>query len=132
MKFRFNILRNNNIYTQINNEIHKFNLTIDKHLPLIKKIYEYCETIADCPLWTLCGGGMQLQQFYGDDNGYIGVLYLDMMDNNKYINPNIFTFQINGKENEIKFKKFNYKKIANNKEVQDFYNLKNNMNKYNL
>jgi len=26
------------------------------------------------------GGGMQLQAFYGDDKGYVGILYLDLID----------------------------------------------------
>lgn len=51
---------------------------IRKNHALIKKVYlKMKEDIKDTDnLWVLCGGGLQQQAFFGDERGYIGILYI--------------------------------------------------------
>lgn len=53
---------------------------IERHHGMIKGIYEYLKTRVDGDLWVLSGGGSQLQAFFTNKTGYLGILYLDMVN----------------------------------------------------
>jgi hypothetical protein len=114
MRFRFDIMKGENTKKQINEKFNKLIESLSRHQDKIEAVYKFCETIAEGPLWTFCGGGMQLQQFYGDDDGYICILYLDMEDekeNEEDENEKEFTLAIQNKKLKKKFKDFNYNGI---------------------
>ena len=52
----------------------------DRYHPLIKRVYnailEQLPQVGD--IWVMSGGGMQLQAFFGNKNGYLGILYFGM------------------------------------------------------
>ena len=52
----------------------------DSYHPLIKRVYnailEQLPQVGD--IWVMSGGGMQLQAFFGNKNGYLGILYFGM------------------------------------------------------
>ena len=64
------------------------------------------------------GGGGQVQMFFGDERGYIAILYLDMRDSRKPRGKG-YILQINGKDNDKYFKgvKIPGIKIRTHKEV---------------
>jgi hypothetical protein len=143
MIFRFEIMKetfanSKSAEKQIKDKINKYIQIIIRYYSLIKTIYDYCETIAEGPLWTMCGGGMQLQQFYGDDNGYICIQYLAMEDveEDKYIGS--LTVQ-GSRSKKMKIKKTEIIENSKNIEIPEDiqkriydYNLKKNLKKYNL
>jgi len=89
----------------------------------IKYVYEYCKDIAEGDLWSMPGGGAQLQQFYGDDDGYICILYMGMRNDPN--DDSVCFVQSEGK-NEKKFKNFD------DKPLKEIAKLRNTANKYNI
>lgn len=55
-------------------------LAIERHHEMVKKVYEYCSARCDTPVWAMCGGGSQVQVFFGTVTGYLGILYLTLED----------------------------------------------------
>ena len=55
-------------------------LTIARHHAKVKAIYDYCQNLGVGDIWVLCGGGAQLQAFFGNKTGYLAILYLDLED----------------------------------------------------
>jgi hypothetical protein len=53
-------------------------LIIERHHERIKSVYEYCKALGVGDIWVLSGGGGQLQAFFGNNTGYLAILYLDM------------------------------------------------------
>jgi hypothetical protein len=138
MRFRFYIMKERHggtVKNQVEEKINKYEQTMKRHFHLIKEVYDYCVTVAEGPLCTMCGGGLQLQQFYEDDNGYIAILYLDMEDDKENINhfeldqlnrvpKREYSLSVNGKKNDIKFKNFKVKgvKLSLSKNLYSQYN----------
>lgn len=54
--------------------------TIKRHHRMVKAIHEHCELTTGADVWVLCGGGSQLQAFFGNRSGYLAILYLPMGD----------------------------------------------------
>ena len=112
MRIRFEVMRQStwmkseSTKVQVEREIFKLTETLKRHYDKVKAVYDFCETFAEGPLWTMSGGGMQLQQFYGDDNGYICILHLDMEDEPD--DSDIFTIVVQAKKYNKKFKDFKY------------------------
>lgn len=140
MKIRFNIIRSTSAKQQVKEDDNKYIQTLIRYYEPVKAVYDYCETIAEGPLWTLCGGGAQLQQFYGDDNGYLCILYLGMENDENDTNIIGFVPQSkykskfkNFKISEIKSFKTTYEKLPSDvKERVDNYLMKKNTEKYNI
>jgi hypothetical protein len=110
MTFEIQIMRsswfnNKTVEEQVAAKMNKLIQTKKRHWEKVKEIYQFCENFADGPLWTMCGGGAQLQQFFGDDYGYIGVLYLDMENPNE---PGVRdqTFVVNQAKKDKHFENF--------------------------
>lgn len=68
----------------------------------IKQIYDYLmkQNIGD--IWVMAGGGMQVQAFFGNKSGYVGMLYLEM-DNIKKPKEKEHTLVVNGEKNDKYF-----------------------------
>ena len=92
-------------------------LTIERHHPMVKAVYEHCVNAGIGDVWVLCGGGSQLQAFFGNAKGYLGILYLDLEDlkehqqvsENGYLEAvgnKTFTLQVNGEDNDVVFDGF--------------------------
>lgn len=89
-------------------------LMIERHHDIIKAIYQYCQNADIGDVWVLSGGGMQLQAFFGNSEGYLGILYLTLEDleknqklqDNGYLQATgneTYTFSIEG-ENDLVFR----------------------------
>lgn len=84
-------------------------LIIKRYHPLIKKAYEYCVSLDIGDIWVMCGGGSQLQAFFGNKSGYLGILYLGMEDQkdeeSEYVKAvaGMFTFSVNYTKNDKYF-----------------------------
>lgn len=84
-------------------------LIIERYHPLIKQVYEYCVALGIGDIWVMCGGGAQLQAFFGNKSGYIGILYLGMEDKkdeeNEYVKATagMYTFSVNFSKNNKYF-----------------------------
>ncbi len=76
-----------------------FDEFIERYHDLVKRIFLEIKKLPGMRnLWVMEGGGMQHQAFFGNENGYIGILYLGMKgEKDKDIT---YTFTINGKEND--------------------------------
>jgi hypothetical protein len=96
-------------------------LTIERHHALIKAIYKYCVGLEVGDIWVLCGGGAQLQAFFGNQSGYLAILYLDLEDiesqesMSEYLascGNKTFLLQVNGAANDKLFEgRFNVNNI---------------------
>ncbi|MNR71343.1 hypothetical protein D3C71_19580 [compost metagenome] len=58
--------------------IHRRQLIIERHHSMVKPVYDYCMQQGLGPVWAMCGGGAQLQVFFGNAQGYIAILYLSL------------------------------------------------------
>ncbi|GBG14840.1 TonB-dependent receptor [Novimethylophilus kurashikiensis] len=82
------------------NVIHR-KLIIERHHTIVKQMYEFCTSLNVGGIWVLCGGGTQLQAFFGNDTGYLGVLYLSMVTTQP--RRGRFTFNVNFSKNDQYF-----------------------------
>ncbi len=83
-------------------KVEQHHLNIKKYHDIVKPLfYKIKELTGSENLWVMEGGGGQVQMFFGDENGYIAILYLDMRDENKQ--SRIYTLQINGAKNDKYF-----------------------------
>lgn len=60
-------------------EVFHYRLTLERHHEHVKSVYEFLakkEELGD--IWVMVGGGSQLQVFFGNKNGYLGILYLTL------------------------------------------------------
>ena len=55
-------------------------MMIDCYHEKIKSVYNHCLSLDKGPVWVMVGGGAQVQAFFGYDQGYFAILYLDMQD----------------------------------------------------
>lgn len=53
-------------------------MMIERHHEQIKQVYEHCTSLDRGDIWVLCGGGAQMQAFFGCSNGYLAILYLSL------------------------------------------------------
>lgn len=53
---------------------------IERHHAMIKGVYDHLKAQVEGELWVLSGGGAQLQAFFTNNTGYLGILYLDMVN----------------------------------------------------
>lgn len=93
-------------------EYKDFKSLIEKYHPIIKRIYDKMKLeLSNCEnLWVLEGGGMQHQAFFGNEDGYIGTLYLGMKNGKAISNKNM-TFVFNCYEDEEKWLEYKDFKI---------------------
>lgn len=68
----------------------------------IKKIYDYLMALNIGDIWVMSGGGMQVQAFFGNKTGYVGILYLEM-ENVKKPKEKEHTLVVNGEKNDKYF-----------------------------
>lgn len=68
----------------------------------IKKIYDYLMALNIGDIWVMSGGGMQVQAFFGNSKGYIGIFYLEMEKVKKPRNKK-HTLSVNGAANDKYF-----------------------------
>lgn len=70
---------------------------ISRYHDLIKRLYLETKKLPDMEnLWVMEGGGMQHQAFFGNESGYIGILYLGMKGEKD--KDTTFSFAINSKK----------------------------------
>jgi len=85
---------------------------IQRHNDIIEKVYKFIESKYGKEIWIMSGGGAQLQAFYGNKDGYLATLYLDMedpKDNDDLLaagrgDGSTFTLTVNGSKNDKNFK----------------------------
>lgn len=116
------IMKSNNLAQNVKNNIENSKDHFSRYSSDIKYVYDYCKTIAVGDLWTMPGGGGQLQQFYGDDDGYICVLYMGMRDD--LMDDRVCSVQ--PEKNKKKWENFDKTPL------KEFAELRNVANKYNL
>lgn len=79
---------------------------------LVKEVYEKIKQFPDIgDVWAMEGGGMQHQVFFGNKNGYLGILGLDMKNLKKQPVNKSYTLQVQSVKNDKVFKKFNVKNV---------------------
>lgn len=81
----------------------------DRYHPLIKKIYNAIQTQLPQTgdIWVMSGGGMQLQAFFGNKDGYLSTLYLGMEKRkDKKKEGEKFVMTLNGYNRDELFKDF--------------------------
>lgn len=85
---------------------------IQRHHEKIKAVYNYCKALDVGDVWVLCGGGAQLQAFFGNKEGYLAILYLDLVEIEcqaeaasllESCGLKTFTMQVNGADNDKLF-----------------------------
>lgn len=70
---------------------------IERYHSVIKRLYLEIKKLPNMKkLWVMEGGGMQHQAFFGNERGYIGILYLGMKGEKE--KENVFTFTLERKE----------------------------------
>lgn len=85
---------------------------IERHHTIIKAVYDYLRSNVEGELWVMSGGGAQLQAFFTNSTGYLGILYLDLIDDLWGTSPDylkacgneLFTLVPNFKRNNVLFK----------------------------
>lgn len=57
-----------------------------RHHEKVKSVYDFLMASDEVkhPIWVMMGGQAQIQAFFGNEDGYIAILYLDFDDNNDY------------------------------------------------
>lgn len=84
-------------------------IMIKRYHGLIKQVYEYCVSLNAGDIWVMCGGGAQIQAFFGNKTGYLGILYLGMEnekdEESEYVKAvaGMFTFSVNFSKNDKYF-----------------------------
>lgn len=68
----------------------------------IKKIYDYLMALNIGDIWVMAGGGMQVQAFFGNSLGYVGIFYLDM-DNEETPKDKEYKLVVNWAKNDKYF-----------------------------
>jgi CHAT domain-containing protein len=92
---------------EIVQDVQEINTTIKRYDYLIKPIAEILKNNGVENLWIMCGGGSQRQIFFGNENGYIGILYLDMKQSKSNSNKYRIVTQGKGKDTEKNLHYFN-------------------------
>lgn len=119
---RIGSMSHNKSYSSaVKEEVENIKEHFRDYLPEIKYVYDYCESIAEGSLWTMPGGGGQLQQFYGDDNGYLCILYMGMRGEK---DNRVCDLEPQRRRNDFK----NFDK----KPLKKFAKFRKEVNKYNL
>jgi hypothetical protein len=98
------------------NEADDYKQMIERYHPLIKKIYQKIQSLNIGHIWAMEGGGIQQQVFFGNDSGYLAILYLDMKNETVKRRRN-YTLQVNRKENNKLFKNFGIEGIKIEKSI---------------
>jgi hypothetical protein len=67
--------------TKIAHTVKHYKLTVKRHHKEVKAVYDFLmqnhkEALGD--VWVMMGGGGQLQAFFGNHTGYLGILYLSL------------------------------------------------------
>ena len=86
---------------------------LSRYKPLVTRTYEKIKTFKDIGnVWVMEGGGAQCQVFFGNETGYLGILYLDLKEtkSTNFEKP-FYRFVVNGYKNDPLFKDFNVKGI---------------------
>ncbi len=92
--------------------VRKLVLVQARHHVRVKAVYQAMMARGCGPLWVMVGGGAQLQVFFGNDRGYVAILYLDLESEAEqqasegYLaacGRSAFTLQVNGKDNDAFF-----------------------------
>lgn len=102
------LMRDERTLSKVKTELKNHHDMIAKyHKHILKPIYDIISKISELGnVWIMEGGGAQCQAFFGNDQGYIGTLYLDMKSNSKkeITGPRDYTFTCNGKRSDDIFK----------------------------
>lgn len=86
-------------------EAQDYKETVRRYHPIVKTIYEEIKNrLGGKPLYAMPGGGGQHQVFFGNENGYIGILYLDMKNSKR--NSTSYTLTSNGRHGDTILKDF--------------------------
>ncbi len=64
--------------TDVTHSTDHLKLILERHHSIVKQVYDYCIGLGVGDIWALTGGGCQLQVFFGNNTGYLAILYLDM------------------------------------------------------
>lgn len=78
-------LNNNDCYgkldaSKIDRGLQRRQLIIQRYHAKVKAVYDYVAAQGLGDIWAMCGGGAQLQVFFGNRKGYVAILYLDLED----------------------------------------------------
>lgn len=97
----------------IEHAIMHFKLMSSHYHNRIKAIHDHLMTKTSDPIWVLAGGGYQIQASFGNKNGYIATLELDV---NSFVKVGVENPQ---RANKISTKKYEIAMNANN--FNDFF-----------
>ena len=89
----------------VDEKIENHNKNIELYHELTKKAYLELQRLGIKDLWAMEGGGMQVQIFFGDITGYLGILYLDMRYPKKLRNED-YSLQVDREKNDEIFENF--------------------------
>jgi hypothetical protein len=67
--------------TKITHNVKHYKLTVKRHHKEVKAVYDYLmqnHSRALGDVWVMMGGGSQLQAFFGNNTGYLGILHLSL------------------------------------------------------
>lgn len=112
----------NSVKKEIAEKLSRFEQLKCRYHDIIKNAYQFLklqEELGD--IWVLVGGGQQIQAFFGNKNGYIGILYLGMLDEieNAKSKSKKFTLEANFKNNNKYFKNFSHPLVSFRKSKSD-------------
>lgn len=62
---------------RIEHSLYHYQLLSTHYHERVKEVYDYLKTKMTDDIWAMSGGGSQLQVFFGNKDGYIGILYFD-------------------------------------------------------
>lgn len=100
-----------NQHSSVSSQAKKYEEIVKRHHKLIKEVHGYIQKKYQGDLWVMSGGGAQLQAFFGNETGYLAILYLDMEnpDENDMledIGRKGVNLVVNGGRNDEHFKDF--------------------------
>jgi hypothetical protein len=97
----YRLFQNNyhSLYTDIKEKLNRNKIANKKYNDLILSIHsELVRLKPNEMIWVMEGGGMKEQIFFGNEKGYIGILYLDLRSEKRSNREYTFTLQSKNKE----------------------------------
>lgn len=85
-----------------------YKLIIERHHDTVKAVFDYINQKGDLgDLWVMVSAHYQLQAFFGNSSGYLGILYLSLVEYAKDPKTTTYTLVVNGVKNNPLFKVMN-------------------------
>ena len=110
VKYHLYLMKSENL-NAVERKIDNYREFVNRYHQLIKEVRDKIQKIPGVgKVWVMDGGGAQHQAFFGNKNGYLGILYLDLR-NSKLKEDNVYDFIINGNNNDDLLKDLKHPRI---------------------